>query len=263
MTNTAIERRKITPNLKQMECIKTLDGSVMVLAGPGTGKTFTIIQRIKYMLEQGILPEAILCLTFSEAAANEMKIRLVKEVGTVASSVEISTYHAFCNNIISQFPVKFELVERFNVIDDLTKYSLMREIIDEYKPKYLLARDYDPYYYITPLLKAVDMIKLNRVDKEKYFEVLKDGKNWGQELNRLLIDKAEQEDLVKIGKRNHLKTTEKEIAKLEEYMDKAKEAWDIIEIYTKRMQDNNLIDFNDMINFVLNTFKTTAHGFMV
>ena len=55
----------------QFECIKTLDGSVMVLAGPGTGKTFTIIQRIKYMLEQGILPESILCLTFSEATINE------------------------------------------------------------------------------------------------------------------------------------------------------------------------------------------------
>lgn len=249
------EPKVITPNEKQMECIKTLTGPVMVLAGPGTGKTFTIIQRIKYMLEQGILPETILCLTFSEAAANEMKIRLVKEVGTVASSVEISTYHAFCNNIISQFPVKFELVERFNVIDDLTKYSLMREIVDEYKPKYLLARDYDPYYYIKPLLSAVDEIKLNRVNKEQYFSVLENGKDWGIKLEDLLIDKAEQEELIKIGKRNHLKTTEKEITKLEEYIDKAKEAWDIIEIYTKRVQDNNLIDFNDMINFVLNTFE--------
>ena len=256
--NTIIKPREpktITPNSKQIECIKTLDGPVMVLAGPGTGKTFTIIQRIKYMLEEDILPETILCLTFSEAAANEMKIRLVKEVGTVASSVEISTYHAFCNNIISQFPVKFELMEKFNIIDDLTKYSLMREIVDEYKPKFLLARDYDPYYYVKPLTKAVDEIKLNRVNKDKYFEVLENGKNWGAKLQELLTDKAEQEELAKIGKRNHLKTTDKEIIKLEEYIDKAKEAWDIIKLSTKRMQDNNLIDFNDMINFVLNAFE--------
>ena len=49
---TTVNASKFLPNEKQMECIKTLKGSVMVLAGPGTGKTFTIIQRIKYMIEQ-------------------------------------------------------------------------------------------------------------------------------------------------------------------------------------------------------------------
>lgn len=255
MTTPTVEQKKITPNEKQFECIKTLDGPIMVLAGPGTGKTFTIIQRIRYMLEQGILPETILCLTFSEAAAGEMKLRLVKEVGTVASSVEINTYHAFCNNIIFQFPVKFELVEHFNIIDELTKYSLMKEIVEEYKPKYLLARDYDPYYYIKPLLSAVDEIKLNRVSKDKYFAVLESGKNWGAELQRLNADRIEQIEKSKLGKRNRLKTVEKEITKLEENIEKAKEAWEVIQIYIHRMQENNLIDFNDMINFVLNAFE--------
>ena len=252
---TATKNPKSTPNSKQWECIKTLAGSVMVLAGPGTGKTFTIIQRIKYMLEQGVLPETILCLTFSEAAANEMKARLVKEMGTIASAVIIHTYHAFCNNIISQFPVKFELVENFNIIDDLSKYNLMKEIIEEYKPKHLLARAYDPYYYINPLLKAVDEVKLNRVTKEKYFNVLESGKDWGAKLQELQADREEQIEKSNLGKRNRLKTVEKEIAKIEENIDKAKEAWDVIEIYIKRMQENNLIDFNDMINFVLNTFE--------
>ena len=83
----------------------------MVLAGPGTGKTFTIIQRIKFMIESGIAPDSILCLTYSEAAANEMKARLVKEIGTVAASVTIHTYHAFCNEIIRQNPMEFELLD--------------------------------------------------------------------------------------------------------------------------------------------------------
>ena len=56
----------ITPNEKQMKCITTVYGPVMVLAGPGTGKTFTIIQRIKHMLELGIIPSTILCLTYSK-----------------------------------------------------------------------------------------------------------------------------------------------------------------------------------------------------
>ena len=81
---------QITPNTKQLECIKTTDGPVMVLAGPGTGKTFTIIERIKYMLETGIKPESVLCLTYSEAAANEMKARLVKNIGAKASAVVVN-----------------------------------------------------------------------------------------------------------------------------------------------------------------------------
>ena len=126
----------IIPNAGQNECIKTLTGPVMVLAGPGTGKTFTIIQRIKYMLETGIMPDSILCLTYSEAAANEMKARLVKEIGTIASSVTIHTYHAFCNEIIRQNPMEFELLDGVGLVDDITKRTFMGEVIDEVNPQH-------------------------------------------------------------------------------------------------------------------------------
>ena len=111
----------INPNTKQIECINTINGPVMVLAGPGTGKTFTIIQRIRHMLQIGITPSSILCLTYSEAAANEMKARLVKEIGTIASAVTINTYHAFCNDVIKQYPNEFELLDGVTLIDEITK----------------------------------------------------------------------------------------------------------------------------------------------
>ena len=66
------------PNKEQDECIKNLNGSYLVLAGPGTGKTTTVVHRIKYMLEQNINPEKILCLTYSHVAATEMKSKLNK-----------------------------------------------------------------------------------------------------------------------------------------------------------------------------------------
>ena len=62
--------QKINPNKKQQECIDTVKGSVMVLAGPGTGKTFTVIERIKNMLELGVDPKKILCLTFSDSLSD-------------------------------------------------------------------------------------------------------------------------------------------------------------------------------------------------
>ena len=79
-TEKAESQPKIKPNERQKEAIDTIKGSVMLLAGPGTGKTFTLIERIKNMLNKGVLPSEILCLTFSEAASSEMKTRLVKAI---------------------------------------------------------------------------------------------------------------------------------------------------------------------------------------
>ena len=89
----------ITPNEMQQKAIDILKGQVMLLAGPGTGKTFTVIHRIEKMLAEGIKPSSILCLTFSDAAANEMRQRLIKKMGVIASSVDIYTYHSFCNDL--------------------------------------------------------------------------------------------------------------------------------------------------------------------
>ena len=70
----------LKPNSQQQECIDNIEGKYLVLAGPGTGKTFTMIQRIKSMIERGIQAEKILCLTFSDAATNEVRTRLEKEL---------------------------------------------------------------------------------------------------------------------------------------------------------------------------------------
>ena len=106
----------ISPNKKQQECIDNTEGKYLVLAGPGTGKTFTLIQRVKNMIEKGVKPETILCLTFSDAAANEMRTRLAKELNKSDIGVNVFTYHSFCNDIITEHPEEFELPENYRVI---------------------------------------------------------------------------------------------------------------------------------------------------
>ena len=122
---------KPKPNIKQQECIDFIDGSIMVLAGPGTGKTFTVIERIKNMLLHGIEASKILCLTFSEAAATEMKKRLLDKMGQEASGVNIYTYHSFCFEIIQNNPDLFEQYSGFQIINDTVKKSLIRQCIEE------------------------------------------------------------------------------------------------------------------------------------
>ncbi len=250
MIDTAIEQKEITPNKKQFKCIQTLEGPVMVLAGPGTGKTFTIIQRINHMLKQGILPENILCLTFSDAAANEMKARLVKEMGTLASAVTIHTFHAFCNEIIQQFPAHFELLDGVNLIDEINKRTLMKQVLDEYNPEFYRTRWGNTDHYISDLIEAVNEIKKNQVKKEQYFDFLNSSSKWQGEMDRLLAEKEERE--------THGKAMKTFLGKLETHerkMGKAKEAWDIYERYDLKLKENNFIDFNDMINLVLERFE--------
>ena len=122
---------KFKPNEKQQECIDNIEGKYLVLAGPGTGKTYTIIQRIKSMIERKINPEKILCLTFSDAATNEMRTRLEKELNRADFGVNIYTYHGFCNEIISENLADFELPNNFKVITSAMSNQLLKECIDE------------------------------------------------------------------------------------------------------------------------------------
>ncbi len=238
-----------TPNLKQNECIKTIEGPVMVLAGPGTGKTFTIIRRIGYMINNNISPESILCLTYSEAAANEMKARLVKEIGTIASAVSVNTYHAFCNEIIKQYPYEFEMLEGVGLVDEVTKRSIMHDVLDIVQPEYYRTRWGDCYYFIPELLKAVDEIKSNQVTKEEYFNTLNSHPEWMKKMQNLEIEYIEREQKGKLVK-TFLNSYEAHKRKI----GKAKEVWQIFEQYDIKLKQNNFIDFNDMINMVLDVF---------
>ena len=242
-------RPVITPNEKQLKCINTIEGPVMVLAGPGTGKTYTIIQRIKHMLELGITPSSILCLTYSEAAANEMKSRLVKEIGTVASAVTVNTYHAFCNEIIKQYPNEFELLDGVGLVDEITKQSIMKEVLQEFKPEFYQTKWGDSLYFIPELLKSVDEIKSNQVTKEEYFKTLNTHPAWQGKMDDLQVEYQEREQKGKLGK-TFLNSYESHIKK----MGKAKELWTIYEMYDLKLKQKNFIDFNDMINMVLDVF---------
>ncbi len=241
----------IKPNVKQQECIDTIDGKVMVLAGPGTGKTFTVIQRIKAMLEMGIKPETILCLTFSDAAAGEMRERLIREMGVLASSVDIFTYHSFCNDIIKQNPTQFDLSANVKLITDTIAVQLMKETIDEVNPKFFVAQRADKYHFVKDFLNYIPKLKSFRIDKETYLSNIETNPSLMPRIKELESEIYEREQS---GKTQN-KTRYNEIEKIKTNIGKAKELWEIFEVYSDKMFRNNLIDFSDMINFVLDQFE--------
>lgn len=89
---------------KQMEAVTTTEGQLLVISCPGSGKTSTVINRVKYMVEEKQIPgENILVVTFSKAAANEMMERFLKLTGQSVSPVTFSTIHSFCYQAIAPY----------------------------------------------------------------------------------------------------------------------------------------------------------------
>ena len=245
------EKFVIKPNEKQQEAIDILKGQVMLLAGPGTGKTFTVINRIEKMLSDGVEPSSILCLTFSDAAASEMRQRLIKKMGVKASSVDIYTYHSFCNDIIKEYPSQFEMSGDVRLITDTEKISLMKECIDEANLEYFVPARADKYFNTKNFISYVEKLKTKRVTKDEYLDCINTNQSLLPRYKEVESEIYEREQAGKTQNKGRYA----ELEKIKTNIEKAKELWTLYELYSQKMLNNNLIDFSDMINFVLNAFE--------
>lgn len=241
----------IKPNSKQQQAIDILNGQVMLLAGPGTGKTFTVIHRIEKMLADGVEPSSILCLTFSDAAASEMRQRLIKKMGVVASAVDIYTYHSFCNDLIKTYPDKFEMTSGVKLITDAEKISIMKECIDDANLKFFVPSRADRYFFTKNFISYVEKLKTQRVSKDEYMACIDTNPMLMPRYKELESEIYEREQA---GNTKN-KTRYNELEKIKTNIEKAKELWTLFELYSTKMINKNLIDFSDMINLVLISFE--------
>ena len=110
----------------------TTNGPVMVVAGPGTGKTQVLALRVAKILQKSQLrPWNILCLTFSKSGATAMRQRLRRIIGPDAYGVTVNTIHGFCNDVIMQNPAVFEDWSSMEQISDVERYRSLNKIIDQ------------------------------------------------------------------------------------------------------------------------------------
>jgi DNA helicase II / ATP-dependent DNA helicase PcrA len=123
-------------NPQQLEAVTTTQGPVLILAGAGTGKTRVITMRITYLLHEGVSPDAILAVTFTNKAANEMRER----VGTMverpkAKRLTICTFHALCVRILRQDIERLGYKTNFAIYDEGDQLGLIRKIISRISAK--------------------------------------------------------------------------------------------------------------------------------
>ena len=96
-------------NKEQLQASEIKDDRVLVLAGPGTGKTTTLVSRYKYLLDQGNKPEEIVCCTFSRKAADEIKSRISKELNLDVKSLPVDTFHSLANTALKKMASKMSI----------------------------------------------------------------------------------------------------------------------------------------------------------
>jgi DNA helicase-2/ATP-dependent DNA helicase PcrA len=134
------EKRYRQLNAKQKRAVDLIEGPVMVIAGPGTGKTELLSVRAANILKKtDTLPENILCLTFTESGAVAMRERLIGIIGKDAYKVAINTFHGFGTEVINQNREFFYHGAMFQPADDLNRYEILRTIFEQLDYKNPLA----------------------------------------------------------------------------------------------------------------------------
>ncbi len=131
-------------NSKQKEAVEYLDGPLLVLAGPGTGKTQLLSEKVAYILQNtDTNPENILCLTFTESGASNMRERLKSIIGKDAMKVNIGTYHAFGSDILGRYKNYSDTYNRKldNSIDEVEQFKIVKEIQDHLPASDILRGD--------------------------------------------------------------------------------------------------------------------------
>ncbi len=188
-------------NKSQQEAILHKDGPMLVLAGPGSGKTAVITQRTLNLIEEHhVNPANILVITFTRAAAQEMKHRFLRLAGKEKSHVTFGTFHAVFFMVL-KYAYHFE---SSNIVTEEQRYQFMREIISYHHLEYQ-----DENEFIGEILGEISKVKNERIPLDHFYS-----SHCGEEIFRKIYT-----------------------------------------AYVRRLQQNRLIDFDDMLTYTYELFR--------
>lgn len=238
-------------NAAQRRAVDTIDGPVLVIAGPGTGKTQILAARIGNILAQtDARPENILCLTYTDAGAIAMRRRLLQFIGPDAHKVTISTFHAFCNSVIKDNLDLFG-IRALDSITDLEKRQLLRKLIDGFDAKHPLKRFTGDVYYEAQKLDNLFSLMKKEDWSPAYISAKID------EYVESLPEREEYKYKVNNSKAGYKKgdPKQKDIDAETDKMLQLKAACQEFPRFMEMMAERKRYDFDDMILLVLNEFK--------
>ena len=231
-------------NREQKKAVDTIEGPVMVIAGPGTGKTQVLILRIaKILLETQIEPENILALTFTDSAVYEMRKRLVDLIGTPGYRVEINTFHGFCNKLIQHNPSEFEELVESESIEELEQLQIIESILE--KGQFIYIKPFGaPLHFAKSILHVIGDLKKEGVSVKVFAQGIKEQEKDFEAIEDLYNTKGPYTGKMK-GK----------YMTLQKKIQKNKELITVYKKYKEALISQKKYDYNDMLLKVLSTFE--------
>lgn len=182
---TTFEQRYASLNKAQKQAVDAINGPLLVVAGPGTGKTELLSMRAANILKKtDTMPENILCLTFTDSGANAMRERLSGIIGPNAYKVAIHTFHSFGTEIINHNKQYFYHGAEFQPSDELHSHQILREIFDDLEHGHPLAGKMgDTYTHLEDTLKVIGELKKSGLSSEELIDII--------EANEVCLDAIE------------------------------------------------------------------------
>ncbi len=200
----------------QQEAAYAERGPLLVEAGPGTGKTQTLVGRIAFLLEKGVNPSSILALTFSNKAAEAMRTRIGQVAPEAAQRLWMGTFHAFGLELLRKFGAHLGLPSRPQVLEPIDAFFVLEYLLPSLQLDYYQDH-YEPTRYLRDLLDAISRAKDELVGPANYLA-----------LAEQMLENATDEEK-------------------QEAAEKALEVARVYARYQEYLEQHHLLDFGDLI----------------
>jgi DNA helicase-2/ATP-dependent DNA helicase PcrA len=225
-------------NKDQREAVDNIDGPVMVVAGPGTGKTQVLALRIAKILEKtDTKGDGILCLTFTNAGVSAMRERLHNYIGKQADDVAISTFHSFAINLIEKHYNLLDFPKIPELLSDDRAVFLVDEILHFHTWEYLRPRA-NPSMYFGDLKQLISILKRERIGAPQFLSYIE---------NDIESLKNNEDSISTRGEsKGKLK---KEVEKKIESLSRTREVVEFYRIYEEKKKELSFMDYDDVLEY--------------
>ena len=227
-------------NKEQKIAVDFIDGPVMVVAGPGTGKTQILALRIANILESTDTgADGILCLTFTNSGVHAMRERLRKYIGATGSKVNVATFHSFGMKIIEEFYEVLGLEIMPKLMDETESVTLCDEILNDNPWEHISPRA-DAGRHFRDLKSLISLFKREGISPEDFLiQIEKDVENL-KESKESISTRGESKGQLK-----------KDVVRKIESLNRSREVVKFYEIYELKKHDKNVLDYDDVLEYAV------------